>query len=65
MAFLKAAFDVGNVKKVTYTYREYTQKGADLFEEKLGETDWENVYMAEEVEKKAEALQEKQDSLMN
>ena len=52
-------------KKLTYTYREYTERGANSFLADLNIQNWTDVCTAAGTDRKAEIFQAILDSLMN
>ena len=64
-AYFVAAFSKKQDKKLSYTYRNFTEEGALLFKERLGNVNWEEVYGADDSDGKAAAFQHIMDKLMD
>ena len=63
--WMKAEFLRAPSKKLTYTYREFTEGGANNFVADLNVQNWTAVYTATGTDKKAEVFQTILDGLMN
>ena len=65
VAYLEAEFRKEEDKVAKYSYRKYTDEGADNFADKLGEMNWNLVFNAGTTTEKADALQTVLDGLMD
>ena len=65
IAYASAAFEKMNKGLITYTYREYTEAGADKFVEAVNRQDWACVYSELTASGKVEKLQAVLEKLMD
>ena len=63
IAFAKAEFEKKRSETITYTYRQYTEKGATAFLEDLAKADWDGVRSESSSQGKVNILQNKLASL--
>ena len=65
IAWAEAKFLTANPKKITYTYRAFTEAGAESFLQELNTQSWTRVYEAQDTNSKAERFQEIVGTLMD
>ena len=64
IAWARATFSKTADKLIKYTYREFTDSGAEAFLQDLNTQSWERVYKAQETNSKTEIFQEIIDTLL-
>ena len=65
IAWARAVFEVEPNPTISYTYREYTEAGANAFVAALATQSWENVFLASTTSLKVKEFQKILDSNMN
>lgn len=65
VAYMEVAFPKKKTNKTTYTYRAFTPEGAELFQQRLAEVQWDNVCNTESPDAGAGSLQTVLDGLMD
>ena len=65
IAWAEARFQVAQQKQIKYTYRAFTERGAESFLQQLNAQPWEEVYQAGDTDSKATKFQEIIETLMD